>query len=184
MDTIVLVQTVDKIMCVHGVVDPQGSEEKEVAGSSMNIREKRLDELDENNMKKLSFKTPMECELLYFTYVKAVGFGVRREMPRINCNGIVTSLRFYCDREGVRSYKDKNREDKKRKPRDETRCLCKAFISFKYMKQTCTYIVKEFIKEHSHDLVPPQQVNMIRAFRGLDEVTKIQVHEMYDLGIS
>ena len=94
------------------------------------------------------------------------------------------SLRFCCDRECVISNKDKNREDKKRKPRDETRCLYKAFISFKNIKQTCRYIVKEFIKEHSHDLVPPQQVNMIRAFRGLDEVTKIQVHEMYDLGIS
>jgi len=44
--------------------------------------------------------------------------------------------------------------------------------------------VKEFIKESNHDLIPPQQVNMIRTFWGLDEVTKIQVNEMYDLGIS
>jgi len=72
----------------------------------------------------------------------------------------------------VRSDKDRNREDKKRKPRDEKRYLCKAFISFKYMKQTCRYIVEEFIKEHSHDLVPPQQVNMIQAFSGLDEFPK------------
>ena len=135
MEKVVPVQTVNNIMCVDGVVDHQGSEEKEDEGSSMNIREKRLDELDENDMNKLNFKTPVECELLYFTYAKAVGFGVRRETPRINHNGIVTSLRFYCDREGVRSYKDKNREDKKRKPRDETRCLCKAFISFKYIKK-------------------------------------------------
>ncbi|KAJ8443115.1 hypothetical protein Cgig2_030883 [Carnegiea gigantea] len=43
----------------------------------------------------------------------------------------------------------------------------------KYMK-TCQYIVKEFKKEHNHQLVPPQQVNLIRAFRGIDDVTKIQ----------
>jgi len=146
MEEVVSVQTVDKTMCVDSVMDTRGSEEKQVEGSSMNIREKRLDELDENDMKKLSFKTPVECELFYFTYAKVVGFGVRSETPRVNHNDIVTSLRFCCDCEGVRSDKDKNRKDKKRKPRDETRCLCKAFISFKYMKQICTYIVKEFIK--------------------------------------
>ncbi|KAJ8431312.1 hypothetical protein Cgig2_032302 [Carnegiea gigantea] len=42
------------------------------------------------------------------------------------------------------------------------------------MKTTCQYIVKEFKKEHNHHLVPPQQVNLIRAFRGVDDVTKIQ----------
>ena len=52
------------------------------------------------------------------------------------------------------------------------------------MKATCQYIVKELKREHNHHLVPPQQVILIRAFRGIDEVTKIQVSEMYDLGIS
>ena len=46
---VVLIQTMDNIMCVVSVVDPQGSKKKQVEGSSMNIREKR----------------PMECELLY-----------------------------------------------------------------------------------------------------------------------
>ena len=54
MEKVVPVQTVNNIMCVDGVVDHQGSEEKEVEGSSMNIREKRLDELDENDMNKLN----------------------------------------------------------------------------------------------------------------------------------
>ncbi|KAJ8428830.1 hypothetical protein Cgig2_005895 [Carnegiea gigantea] len=75
----------------------------------------------------------------------------------MNRHGIVTSLCFCCDREGVRSEKDKNREDKKRKARDETRCFYKAFIRMKYMKTTCQYIVKEFKKEHNHHLVPSQQ---------------------------
>ena len=52
------------------------------------------------------------------------------------------------------------------------------------MKTTCQYIVKEFKKEHNHHLVPPQQVNLIRAFRGINDITKIQVSEMYDLRIS
>jgi len=54
MEKVVPVQTVNNIMCVDGVVDHQGSEEKEDEGSSMNIREKRLDELDENDMNKLN----------------------------------------------------------------------------------------------------------------------------------
>ncbi|KAJ8453094.1 hypothetical protein Cgig2_014857 [Carnegiea gigantea] len=40
---------------------------------------------------------------------------------------------------------------------------------------TYRYIVKEFKKENNRHLVPPQQVNLIRTFRGIDEVTKIQV---------
>ena len=84
----------------------------------------------------------------------------------------MTPFRFYCDREGVRSDKDKNREDKKRKSSDETRC--KAFINFKYMKQTCRYVVKEFIKEHNYDLVSPQKVNTVHVFRGLDEIPKFK----------
>ncbi|KAJ8443116.1 hypothetical protein Cgig2_030884 [Carnegiea gigantea] len=95
-------------------------EEKQNEGTSSNFIEKRLDDLNENDMKKLIFKTPVECEVFYFTYAKAVGFGVRRGAPRINRHGVVTSLRFCCDRKGVRSKKDKNCEDKKRKARDET----------------------------------------------------------------
>ncbi|KAJ8429293.1 hypothetical protein Cgig2_000218 [Carnegiea gigantea] len=148
---------VDETQCVQDIMDDIVSEEKQNEGISSNFIDKRLDDVDENDMKKLIFKTPVEYEVFYFTYAKAVGFGVRREAPRMNHHGIVTSLRFCCDREGVRSEKDKNREDKKRKARDETRCFYKAFTSMKYMKTTCQYIVKEFKKEHNNHLVPPQQ---------------------------
>ncbi|KAJ8430382.1 hypothetical protein Cgig2_011903 [Carnegiea gigantea] len=148
---------VDETQCVQDIMDDIVTEEKQNEGTSWNFIDKRLDDHDENNMKKLIFKTPVECEVFYLTYAKAVGFGARREALRMNRHGIVTSLRFCCDREGVRSEKDKNRGDKKRKARDETRCFCKAFISIKYMKIACQHIVKEFKKEHNHHLVPPQQ---------------------------
>ena len=38
--------------------------------------DKRLDNLDENDKKKLIFKTPVECDVFYFSYAKAVGFGL------------------------------------------------------------------------------------------------------------
>ncbi|KAJ8441863.1 hypothetical protein Cgig2_034122 [Carnegiea gigantea] len=146
------IEIVDETQCVQDIMDDIVSEEKQNEGTSSNVIDKMLEDLVENDMKKLIFKTPVECEVFYFTYAKTVGFGVKREAPRMNHHGIVTSLCFCCDCEGVRSEKDKNREDKKRKPRDETRCFCKAFISMKYMKTTCQYIVKEFKKEHNHHL--------------------------------
>ncbi|KAJ8429070.1 hypothetical protein Cgig2_031361 [Carnegiea gigantea] len=127
-----LIGIVDETQCVQDIMHDIVSEEKQNEGTSSNFIDKRLDNLDENDMKKLIFKTPVECEVFYFSYAKAIGFGVGREALRINRHGIVTSLRFCCDREGVRSEKDKNCEDKKRKARDETRCFCKAFIKHKY----------------------------------------------------
>ena len=32
--------------------------------------DKRLDNLDENDKKKLIFKTPVECDVFYFSYAK------------------------------------------------------------------------------------------------------------------
>ncbi|KAJ8425757.1 hypothetical protein Cgig2_028521 [Carnegiea gigantea] len=112
---------VDKTQCVEDIMDDLVSEEKQNEGTSSNFMDKRLDDLDENDMKKLIFKTPVKCEMFHCTYAKAVGFGVRRETPRINHHGMVTSLRFCCDREGMRSEKDRNRQDMKRKAKDETR---------------------------------------------------------------
>ncbi|KAJ8429694.1 hypothetical protein Cgig2_004493 [Carnegiea gigantea] len=117
------IEIVNKTQCIEDIMDDLVSEEKQNEGTSSNFIGKRLDDLDENDMKTLIFKTPVECEVFYFIYAKAVGFGVIRETPRINRHGMVTSLRFCCDREGARSEKDRNRKDKKRKARDETRCL-------------------------------------------------------------
>ncbi|KAJ8427505.1 hypothetical protein Cgig2_017246 [Carnegiea gigantea] len=136
------IEIIDKSQCVEDIVDDLLSEEKENEGTSSNFIGKRLDDLDENDIKKLIFKTPVKCEVFYFIYAKAVGLGVIRETLRINRHGMVTSLRFCCVREGVRSEKDKNREDKKRKARDETRCFCKAFISMKYIKKNMSVYSK------------------------------------------
>ena len=54
---------------------------------------------------------------------------------------------------------------------------------FEIHEKKCHYIIKEFKKKQNHHLVPPQQVNLIQAFMRTDEVTKIQVSGMYDLGI-
>ncbi|KAJ8427396.1 hypothetical protein Cgig2_027946 [Carnegiea gigantea] len=115
------IEIVDKTQCVEDIMHDLVSEEKKNEGSRSNFIKKRPDNLDENNMKNLIFKTPIEFEVFYFTCAKAVGFGVRRETPQINHHGIVTSSWFCCDRKGVRSEKDKNREDKRRKAGHETR---------------------------------------------------------------
>ena len=55
----------------YGIV-PLDKEER----TSSNFMDKRLDNLDENDKKKLIFKTPVECDVFYFSYAKAVGFGL------------------------------------------------------------------------------------------------------------
>jgi len=75
-------------------------------------------------MKKLSFKTPSKCEVFYFIYAKVVGFGVKKETWRVNHNYMVTLLRYLCDQEALRTEKNKNRVNKKRKQRDEIRYHC------------------------------------------------------------
>ena len=64
------IEIVDKTQCVEDIIDDLVSEKKENEGTSSNFRDKRLDDLDENDMKKLIFKTPVECEVFYFIYAK------------------------------------------------------------------------------------------------------------------
>jgi len=75
------IEIVDETQCVQDTMDDIVSEEKQNEGTSSNFIDKRLDDLDKNDMKKLIFKTPVECEVFYFSYAKAVGFGVRRDAP-------------------------------------------------------------------------------------------------------
>ena len=75
------IEIIDETQCVQDIMDDIVSEEKQNEGTSSNFIDKRLDDLDENDMKKLIFKTPVECEVFYFSYAKAVGFGVRRDAP-------------------------------------------------------------------------------------------------------
>ncbi|KAJ8421652.1 hypothetical protein Cgig2_031129 [Carnegiea gigantea] len=70
------IEIIDRTQCVKDIMDDLVSEEKQNERSSSNFIDKRLDDLDKNNMKKLIFKTPMECEVFYFTYAKVVGFGL------------------------------------------------------------------------------------------------------------
>jgi len=111
------IEIINKTQCVEDIMYDLVSEENQNEGTRLNFIDKRLDELDKNDMKKLIFKIPVECEVFYFTYAKALGFGVRRETPRINRRGMVTSLRFCSDREGVRSRR--TRTMKRRKGRQE-----------------------------------------------------------------
>jgi len=75
------IEIIDETQCVQDIMDDIVSEEKQNEGTSSNFIDKRLDDLDKNDMKKLIFKTPVECEVFYFSYAKAVGFGVRRDAP-------------------------------------------------------------------------------------------------------
>ncbi|KAJ8420445.1 hypothetical protein Cgig2_002657 [Carnegiea gigantea] len=154
MEGIDPIRIIDKTQYVEDIMYDLVSEEKQNEGIRSNFIEKRLDDLNENNMKKLIFKILVECEVLYFTYAKAVGFGVRRETPRITRHGIVTSLRFCCDCERVRSEKDKNRKEKKRKARDETRDIdeCEV-LYFTYAKAVGFGVRRETPRITRHGIV-------------------------------
>lgn len=72
------------------------------------------------------FSIEDETESLYFMYAKLKGFGVRKNMKRINKNGKVKDKRWFCSREEFKPCKYIQNTNRKRDARPVTKTGCRA----------------------------------------------------------
>uniref|UniRef100_A0A1S2Y170 Protein FAR1-RELATED SEQUENCE 5-like n=2 Tax=Cicer arietinum TaxID=3827 RepID=A0A1S2Y170_CICAR len=110
----------------------------------------------------------------YNEYSKRIGFGIRREYAnKSKKDGILTSRRFTCFKEGIRCV------DKRGHPvgehRAETRTGCKARMVISLDRKIGKYKVVDFVAQHNHPLQPPEYVHMIRSHRHISEVQASQI---------
>jgi zinc finger SWIM domain-containing protein 3 len=108
-----------------------------------------------NNVPHLEMKFDSEAAAydFYNEYSKRIGFGIRREYGnKSRVDGVLTSRRFTCYKEGVRGV-DKRRQPKG-EPREEIRTECSARMVISLDRKIDKYKVANFIAEHNHQLQP------------------------------
>jgi zinc finger SWIM domain-containing protein 3 len=95
-------------------------------------------------------------------YSRRIGFGIRREYGnKSKIDGILTSRRFSCFKEGRRG--NDKRDHLTKESRAETRTGCKARMVISLDRKIEKYKVVDFVDEHNHPLQPPGYVHMIRS---------------------
>jgi zinc finger SWIM domain-containing protein 3 len=102
----------------------------------------------------MKFDSEAAAYQFYNEYGKRNGFGIRREYyNKSKVDGVLTSRRFTCFKEGKRSV-DKRRTGEHRA---ETRTECQARMGISLDRKIEKYTVVDFIAQHNHPLQPPEQ---------------------------
>ncbi|XP_044489956.1 protein FAR1-RELATED SEQUENCE 5-like [Mangifera indica] len=111
----------------------------------------------------MQFESEEAAKAFYNSYARRVGFSTRVSTSRCSRrDGAIIQRSFVCAKEGFRVDKDKDKDQagsdaRVKRPRAETRVGCKAMLVVK-IQDSGKWIVSSFVKEHNHELVPPDKV--------------------------
>ncbi|KAL4204443.1 hypothetical protein AMTRI_Chr01g132120 [Amborella trichopoda] len=105
------------------------------------------------------FESEEAVRTFYNEYALQMGFGIRNSVNRRK-NGENISRYFVCSKEGHRERKHLMSEQ----PRPHTREGCKALIYAKKV-ESGQWIIRKFVKDHSHPMVSPNNVVLLRSHR-------------------
>jgi zinc finger SWIM domain-containing protein 3 len=122
----------------------------------------------------MEFESEVAAYDFYNEYSKKMGFSIRREYGnKSKVDGILTSRRFTCFKEGNRGV-DK-RDYLTKEPRAETRTGCQARMGISFDRKIGKYKVVDFVSEHNHILQPNEYVHMTRSHRRIFESQASQI---------
>ncbi|GMY11043.1 protein FAR1-RELATED SEQUENCE 5-like [Fagus crenata] len=135
----------------------------------------------------MEFESEEAAKAFYNSYARRVGFSTRVSMSRRSRrDGAIIQRSFVCAKEGFRVDKDKpGRVDGRvKRPRAETRVGCKAMLVVKIQdSHSGRWLVSNFIKEHNHELVPPDKVHCLRSHRHVSGSAKSLIDTLQGAGI-
>ncbi|CAL5191345.1 unnamed protein product [Lathyrus oleraceus] len=120
---------------------------------------------------KMIFDSIEDAWKFWVDYGGKVGFVVRKQYYHKNKNGIITSYKFVCCKEGLR--KSDKRDYKTINPRPETRTNCQARLGIKNMDGK--FMIVDFVEEHNHNLHLQETTHMLPCQR---KVSQIQFHQI------
>lgn len=110
----------------------------------------------------MEFDSEQAARIFYNSYARRIGFSTRVSVyQRSRRDGSIICRQVVCSREGFRRG---GGENKSKRQRTVTRVGCKAQLTVK--KQTSgKWTVTKLVKEHNHELVPPDKVHCLRSHR-------------------
>ncbi|KAF8405607.1 hypothetical protein HHK36_010514 [Tetracentron sinense] len=132
----------------------------------------------------MEFESEEAAKAFYNSYARRVGFSTRVSMSRRSRrDGAIIQRSFVCAKEGFRVEKDKPGSDGKvKRPRAVTRVGCKAILVVK-IQDSGKWVVSGFVKEHNHELVPPEKVHCLRSHRHVSGSAKSLIDTLQGAGI-
>ncbi|KAJ1397119.1 FAR1 DNA-binding domain [Sesbania bispinosa] len=90
---------------------------------------------------------------------------------------------FVCNKEGERSGKHLNRNDRKREAKAITRTKCNARLQIHLNYKSRKWRVGCLEPIHNHELTPMSMVHLLPAYRGLSVADKAQVDGLHLYGV-
>ncbi|XP_031504283.1 protein FAR1-RELATED SEQUENCE 5-like [Nymphaea colorata] len=122
-----------------------------------------------NNMEPyvgMEFKNEEAARSFYNAYARHVGFSIRSSSTQRARGGKCIGRHFVCSKEGFRQKKRASNETQGKRFRPVTREGCKASLHVKREKNG-KWIVKKFVKDHSHALADPTEAQYLRSHRNV-----------------
>ncbi|RDX79174.1 Protein FAR1-RELATED SEQUENCE 5, partial [Mucuna pruriens] len=132
----------------------------------------------------MDFESEEAAKAFYNSYARRVGFSTRVSMSRRSRrDGSIIQRSFVCAKEGFRVEKEKHSVDGRvKRPRAETRVGCKAMLVVK-IHDSGRWVVSSVVKEHNHELVPPDKVHCLRSHRHVSGPAKSLIDTLQGAGI-
>nr|GMD58244.1 protein FAR1-RELATED SEQUENCE 5-like [Ipomoea batatas] len=136
----------------------------------------------------MEFESEEAAKAFYNCYARRVGFSTRVSMSRRSRrDGAIIQRSFVCAKQGFRVDKAKPSCDgdggRVKRPRVETRVGCKAMLLVKIQEESGKWIVAGFIREHNHELVPPDKVHCLRSHRHVSGAAKALIDTLQGAGM-
>ena len=111
---------------------------------------------------RMEFDSEQAARIFYNSYARRIGFSTRVSVyQRSRRDGSIICRQIVCSREGFRREGGENRS---KRQRTVTRVGCKAQMTVK-KQNSGKWAVTKLVKEHNHELVPPDKVHCLRSHR-------------------
>ncbi|XP_060200030.1 protein FAR1-RELATED SEQUENCE 5-like [Lycium barbarum] len=110
----------------------------------------------------MEFESEQAARIFYNSYARRVGFGTRvSAYRRSRRDNSISSRQLVCSKEGFNPRPDQH---KPKRHRIVSRVGCKAHLTVK-KQSSGKWAITKFVKDHNHELVPPDQVHLLRSHR-------------------
>jgi hypothetical protein len=103
--------------------------------------------------------------------------GKKSKLVRNKANEIVHQT-FVCNKEGFRDGKRVNKSNRKRCPKSQTRCECKAKMRVHINMLTELWHIIYFFDDDNHTMMPGKITGMMAGHRNINKEDKMQMTNM------
>lgn len=135
----------------------------------------------------MEFESEEAAKAFYNSYARRVGFSTRVSVSRRSRrDGAIIQKSFVCAKEGFRIDKERLGSDgggaRIKRPRADSRVGRKAMLVVK-IQDSGRWVVSGFVKEHNHELVPPDKVHCLHSHRHVSGPAKSLIDTLQGAGI-